>query len=104
MTATCQFCRSMIQGPGLTAESSPERKQWAYRQLSLLVSAHMSNDHIDEAGTEITAAMMQAGAAVAMRFVLSSNPVLDAERVAAGDRLVSAFSPAPVAPLVTLGA
>jgi hypothetical protein len=102
MTATCQFCQQMIQGPALTDESSADRKQWAYRQVSLLVSAHMADAHPEEAGNEITAAMMYAGAAVAMRFVLSSNPVLDAERIAAGDRLVAAFAPVPVAPVVTL--
>jgi hypothetical protein len=102
MIATCQFCRQMIAGPALPDEPTEVQSAWAYRQLSMLVSNHMSERHQQEAGSEIFMAMALAGAAVAMRYVASADARLDSLRVVAGEQLIAAFTPAPPAPLVSL--
>jgi len=106
MIATCQFCREMIVGPQvphqpIDDEAAALIQALEYRQLSLLVAMHMSEKHPD-VGREVTMAMSLAGAAVAMRYVSSADAGLDAQRVAAGDKLIAAFAPAPVEPLAAL--
>jgi hypothetical protein len=102
MTALCQFCRQIIVGPEPAAPPSDRRTEWEYRQLSLLISFHMMDDHEEEAGQEITAASALAGAAIAMRYVTSSDPSLDTARRKAGEALMETFQPAPHAPLPSL--
>lgn len=103
MIATCQFCKGMIVGPEVADDASDERRAYAYRQLSLLVSHHMSDRHEEEAGREIMMAMALTGAAVAMRYVASGDARLDTYRVAAGEMLIEALRPAPQSALLTLG-
>lgn len=95
MIALCQFCNQMVSFDSLQTDL-------AYANLSTLVAAHMSQFHSQDVGREINRAMLLAGAAVAMRYVSSADARLDSERVAAGERLVAAFTPAPAEPLVSL--
>jgi hypothetical protein len=105
MIATCQFCKLLIVGPEVvTFVRTPDAVRHEYRQLSMIVAAHMSSSHPTEAGQEIQLAMALAGGAIAMRFVESSDPQVDSERVAAADLLIASFSPAPAGPLVSLAA
>lgn len=117
MIATCQFCQQMIVGPESSAASisqsefvefegalyvAQRAREVEYRKLSLLVSAHMVQWHREDAGRSVEGAMALAGAAMAMRFVASSDAAVDAEREKAGRLLVEQFTPKPPGPLVSL--
>jgi hypothetical protein len=101
MTAICQFCRALIVGPDALGDSEAARQK-EYRQLSFLVSVHMSGEHDTDAGQEMMAVMGLAGSAIAMRYVSSSDAALDSFRVDAADKLIGTLAPAPVAPLISL--
>jgi hypothetical protein len=103
MIAICQFCKEMVRGPESSSLNVEARRAWEYRQLSMLVSAHMVERHSVEAGNEIMIVTAMAGAAVAMRFVSSADPLVDEWRNNAGEALMEAFHPAPPAPLASLG-
>ena len=45
MIATCQFCQVMLESPAIAEDASAQVKQWAYKQLSMLVAAHMASAH-----------------------------------------------------------
>jgi hypothetical protein len=62
----------------------------------------MMEYHPSEAGAEVMFMSSFAGAAVAMRYVSSDDPSLDAWRVTTGQALMERFNPAPSAPLKTI--
>jgi hypothetical protein len=96
MIARCQFCSQSIVGADHLDDSR------AYRQLSLLVSTHMTLEHFGEAGAEVLTTANLAGAAVAMRYVDSLDPKVHGWRVKVGEALMQTFNPAPEAPLPAL--
>jgi hypothetical protein len=75
MTARCVLCSQLIIGYDVAVDASEQRKHFLYRQLAMLVSAHMAKHQ--EVAHEIQASMAVAGAMVAMRhaeLAASSEP------------------------------
>lgn len=104
MIATCQFCKEIIRGPerpAIVADVSAARA-FEYRQLSLLVSAHMTGKHMEEAGSEIITMFTLAGAAIAMRYVDATDPVVHEWRNVMGETLMEQFQPRPAKPLIVM--
>lgn len=102
MIATCQFCKQIIHGPDSPAVNQEVREAYEYRQLSMLVAAHMGSRHTQEAGNEIAAAMSLAGAAIAMRYVDATDPAVHQWRNDMGEALMTKFQPAPPTPITSL--
>ncbi|HLJ43484.1 MAG TPA: hypothetical protein VKT12_04630 [Candidatus Binataceae bacterium] len=95
MIATCQFCKELIRGPERAEVNSDEARAYEYRQLSMLVSWHMSEKHRDECANEMTTTMALAGAAFAMRYVMLSDGIVEEWRDRTGRALMETFDPSP---------
>jgi hypothetical protein len=99
--AKCQFCQALIEGPHVADDAvvAATTKQWAYRQLSMLVAVHMSS-HKDVAGV-LQEVIALAGGVVAMRYVELTDAG-ETERIGAADRLAEFFASVPAETLVGL--